>query len=125
MKQKGKDRRRRQRADVRWKERTRRKAQRKEERSRARQGGRKYAWRRGTIRPNPSSKEAQRQRAGEELLLREKRLEQRDGRGTRVRNRCVVTGNGRSVRRWFRRSGRKVRERGRRGKLQGVFKASW
>lgn len=54
-----------------------------------------------------------------------KRLDGREGTRIQVRNRCVETGNGRSVRRWFRRSGRKVRERGRQGKLEGVFRVSW
>jgi len=44
---------------------------------------------------------------------------------TRVRNRCVDTGNPRFVIRWFRRSGMQVRERGLRGKLPGVYKISW
>lgn len=48
-----------------------------------------------------------------------------EGKKTLVRNRCVDTGHGRSVIRWFRKSGRKVRERGRRGKLEGVFRVSW
>lgn len=44
---------------------------------------------------------------------------------TKVRNRCVDTGRGRSVIRWFRRSGRAVRERGRKGRLEGVYRVSW
>lgn len=44
---------------------------------------------------------------------------------TKVRNRCVDTGRGRSVIRWFRRSGRQVRERGRKGRLGGVYRVSW
>ena len=46
-------------------------------------------------------------------------------KGTKVRNRCVETGRGRSVIRWFRRSGRTVRERGRKGRLEGVYRVSW
>lgn len=49
----------------------------------------------------------------------------RGGGTTRVRNRCVETGNGRSVMGWFRKSGRQVRERARKGKLEGVYRASW
>lgn len=44
---------------------------------------------------------------------------------TKVRNRCVETGRGRSVIRWFRRSGRTVREIGRKGRLEGVYRVSW
>ena len=44
---------------------------------------------------------------------------------TRVRNRCVDTGNPRFVIRWFRRSGLKVRERALAGNLPGVYKVSW
>ncbi len=44
---------------------------------------------------------------------------------TRVRNRCVDTGNPRFVIRWFRRSGLQVRERALAGKLPGVYKISW
>jgi ribosomal protein S14 len=47
------------------------------------------------------------------------------GKVTKVRNRCVDTGRGRSVIRWFRRSGRQVRERGRKGRLEGVYRVSW
>lgn len=50
---------------------------------------------------------------------------QREGKVTKVRNRCVETGHGRSVIRWFRKSGRKVREMARQGKLEGVFIVSW
>lgn len=60
-----------------------------------------------------------------EVRVRKGKLEGRGGEKTKVRNRCVDTGNGRSVVRWFRKSGRKVRERARRGKLEGVFRASW
>jgi small subunit ribosomal protein S14 len=44
---------------------------------------------------------------------------------TRVRNRCVDTGNPRFVVRWFRRSGLRVRERALVGNLPGVYKVSW
>lgn len=50
---------------------------------------------------------------------------ERDQSRTRVRNRCVETGNPRSVMRWFRRSGLQVRERALLGKLPGVYKVSW
>jgi small subunit ribosomal protein S14 len=49
----------------------------------------------------------------------------RDQSRTRVRNRCVDTGNPRFVIRWFRRSGLRVRERALSGKLPGVYKISW
>lgn len=49
----------------------------------------------------------------------------RDRSRTRVRNRCVDTGNPRFVIRWFRRSGRRVRERALLGELPGVYKISW
>lgn len=60
-----------------------------------------------------------------EARERKGKLGGRGGEKTKVRNRCVDTGNGRSVVRWFRKSGRKVRERARRGKLEGVYRASW
>jgi small subunit ribosomal protein S14 len=44
---------------------------------------------------------------------------------TRVRNRCVDTGNPRFVVRWFRRSGLRVREMALVGNLPGVYKVSW
>jgi ribosomal protein S14 len=131
MKQKGKDRQRRLRADSHWKARMRRKAERKEERRRARDVARKYPWRRNKkswrglgILVRAVGK-AEREQGTKERRQRGKQLEQREGRGTRVRNRCLVTGYGRSVRRWFRRSGRKAREKARRGKLQGVYGVSW
>jgi ribosomal protein S14 len=54
-----------------------------------------------------------------------KKLGERGGKGSMVRNRCVETGHARSVRRWFRKSGLKVRERARQGKLEGVYRSSW
>lgn len=54
-----------------------------------------------------------------------RRRKKREGKATKVRNRCVETGHGRSVIRWFRKSGRKVRERARQGKLEGVYIVSW
>jgi len=50
---------------------------------------------------------------------------QRDQSITRVRNRCVDTGNPRFVVRWFRRSGLRVREMALIGGLPGVYKISW
>ena len=50
---------------------------------------------------------------------------QRDQSMTRVRNRCVDTGNPRFVVRWFRRSGLRVREMALVGNLPGVYKISW
>jgi ribosomal protein S14 len=44
---------------------------------------------------------------------------------TRVRNRCVDTGNPRFVIQWYRRSGLRVREMARSGLLPGVYKISW
>lgn len=68
-------------------------------------------------------------RSKEERAEAEKKLElkegERDQSKTRVRNRCVETGNARSMVRWYRRSGLKVRERAREGKLPGVYKVSW
>lgn len=68
-------------------------------------------------------------RTKEEREVAEKKLElkggERDQSRTRVRNRCVETGNARSMVRWYRRSGLKVRERAREGKLPGVYKVSW
>lgn len=49
----------------------------------------------------------------------------RDQSRTRVRNRCVDTGNPRFVLRWFRRSGLRVREMALMGQLPGVHKISW
>jgi small subunit ribosomal protein S14 len=50
---------------------------------------------------------------------------ERDRSITRVRNRCVDTGNPRFVVRWFRRSGLRVREMALVGYLPGVYKVSW
>lgn len=50
---------------------------------------------------------------------------ERDQSMTRVRNRCVDTGNPRFVVRWFRRSGLRVREMALVGELPGVYKVSW
>lgn len=47
------------------------------------------------------------------------------GYSTEVVNRCVESGHGRSVRGWFRKTGRRVRERARIGKLEGVYRVSW
>jgi ribosomal protein S14 len=66
-----------------------------------------------------------REKREKEARERKGKLGERGGEKTKVRNRCVDTGNGRSVVRWFRKSGRKVRERARRGKLEGVYRASW
>lgn len=66
--------------------------------------------------------EVEREEAGKKLELK---AGERDKSKTRVRNRCVETGNARSMVRWFRRSGLKVRERAREGKLPGVYKVSW
>ena len=44
---------------------------------------------------------------------------------TRVRNRCVLSGRGRSVHRFFRLSRIKLRELACQGLLQGVCKSSW
>jgi small subunit ribosomal protein S14 len=94
-----KDRKRRERVEKNWKERRRRKGKRKDRRN----GGRER----------------------KETEKRKKELKEIDGKRTRVRNRCVETGNPRSVIRWFRRSGLQVRERGLQGKLPGVYKKSW
>ena len=70
-----------------------------------------------------------RRRSKEQREEAEKKLELvgscRDQSITRVRNRCVDTGNPRFVVRWFRRSGLQVRERALAGKLPGVYKISW
>ena len=63
-----------------------------------------------------------REKAENQLNLKEG---ERDRSRTRVRNRCVESGNPRSVVRWFRRSGLQVRERALIGKLPGVYKISW
>ena len=64
---------------------------------------------------------------GEEVkrLQQARSLRNRDGSPTRVHNRCVETGRGRSVMRRFRRSRFVIRERGLQGRLPGVKKASW
>lgn len=54
-----------------------------------------------------------------------RKLVEMEGKRTRVRNRCVLTGNGRNVIGWYRISGRCVRERARGGKLDGVYRVSW
>jgi small subunit ribosomal protein S14 len=64
----------------------------------------------------------ERKQASERRRLKEG---ERNQSRTRIRNRCVETGNPRFVIRWFRRSGLRVRERARRGKLPGVYKISW
>lgn len=50
---------------------------------------------------------------------------ERRGNTTRIQNRCVETGYSRSVQRWFRRSGRRRREKARRGELSAVTSRSW
>ena len=95
-----KDRNRRIQVDNMWKERRRRKAREQDERK-----------------PRDA-----RRKAKKALELTEG---ERDQSKTRVRNRCVETGNPRFVIRWFRRSGLQVRERALRGKLPGVYKISW
>lgn len=50
---------------------------------------------------------------------------ERRGSRTRIQNRCVETGYSRSVQRWFRRSGRRRREKARRGELPSVTSRSW
>jgi ribosomal protein S14 len=72
--------------------------------------------------------EGRRREMGEEKKRwreRGKRVGEIDGEVSKVRNRCVETGHGRSMIRWFRKSGRKVRERARRGKVEGVYGVSW
>lgn len=63
-----------------------------------------------------------REKAKERLELKDG---ERDQSRTRVRNRCVETGNPRFMIRWFRRSGLRVRERALKGELPGVYKISW
>ena len=66
--------------------------------------------------------EKEREKAKKEMELKPG---ERDKSRTRIRNRCVETGNPRFVIRWFRRSGRRVRERALNGELPGVYKISW
>lgn len=66
--------------------------------------------------------EKEREEAKKEMELKPG---ERDKSRTRIRNRCVETGNPRFVIRWFRRSGRRVRERALNGELPGVYKISW
>lgn len=84
----------------------------------------------GRVKDARRSGEEAGERAGVKRRMRERRamreaVAEQGGGTTRVRNRCVETGNGRSVVRWFRKSGRTVRERARQGKLEGVYRASW
>lgn len=113
MKKKKKDRVRRKEVDSRWEERSRRKGKRRDERLRSKERAYKGREREGV---------KGRRRGKRERKEKEGRL---GGKKTEVRNRCVDTGNGRSVLRWFRKSGRQVRERARKGKLEGVYRASW
>jgi small subunit ribosomal protein S14 len=100
LKKRRKDRKRRERVERHWKERIQRKRIAKDQR-----------------RPKEEREEAE----------KKLRLEgsNRNQSITRVRNRCVDTGNPRFVIRWFRRSGLQVRERALVGKLPGVYKISW
>jgi ribosomal protein S14 len=137
MKQRVKDRRRRQKADERWEVRLRRKAQRVDQRRISGGAGSGVCSRRISVRG--ASEEGQgeeRIKRGEEGCSRRAVVQWMRGRvrcagdsmvgsPTVVRNRCVVSGNGRSVRRWFRKSGRQVRELARGGKLEGVHRISW
>jgi small subunit ribosomal protein S14 len=93
-----KDRKRRERVDKHWKERIRRKSVREDKRSMS---------------------------LDEVKTARVERLGRREGRQSYVRNRCVETGNGRSVIRRFRLSGLRLRENGLKGELPGVYKISW
>jgi ribosomal protein S14 len=149
MKKRKKDRKRRKEVDAMWEERTSRKAKVQDMRVRKRSAVerkvkpvRKVALKKGVERVGKGrrsaetkervSKRTKGSRGVKGMVKREKevrerkgKLEGRGGEKTKVRNRCVDTGNGRSVVRWFRKSGRKVRERARRGKLEGVYRASW
>jgi small subunit ribosomal protein S14 len=95
-----KDRRRRQQVEKHWKERRQRKA----------------------IAEDQRRPKVEREEAKARLSLE---AGKRDQSMTRIRNRCVDTGNPRSVIRWFRRSGLRVRERALAGYLPGVYKISW
>ena len=76
-------------------------------------------------RSKKARRRGKREESYKESRVQRKKLGEREGKTTQVRNRCVETGYGRSVMRWFRKSGRQVREEGRRGKLEGVYRASW
>ena len=150
MKKIKKDRARRKEVDARWEERSRRKGKgidkrvRKrssvEERVRKAQGGRGGLERKGeagkgrgdrkkrkrvTKRSEGRRKGLEVSKGEKERRRRKEKQSERGGEKTKVRNRCVDTGNGRSVLRWFRKSGRQVRERARQGKLEGVYRVSW
>lgn len=72
-------------------------------------------------------KDARKTKEERDIARERRKLEggERNQSRTRVRNRCVDTGNPRSIVRWFRRSGLQVRERALRGKRPGVYKISW
>ena len=110
MKQVALDRRRRKKADKRWEGRAKVKSRLVDQRRRS--------WGGGEV---PSKERVV------SMVVREAESKERSRVGTKtvVRNRCVSSGNGRSVRRWFRKSGLVVREMARRGKLEGVFRSSW
>ena len=117
MKRRVKDRGVRERVDKIWEVRTRRKGSRMDRRRRE-----------GSVIQKIEGCEVEvRERGKEKQRGRERRtrLSGREGKGSEVRNRCVDTGHGRSIIRWFRKSGRKVRERARGGKLEGVYIVSW
>lgn len=95
-----KDRRRRKQVEQVWEKRRKRKAREKDERR----------------------TQEERNKAKKARVLEEGK---RDSSKTRIRNRCVETGNPRFVIRWFRRSGLQVRERALQGKLPGIYKVSW
>lgn len=135
-KKRRKDRRRRQKGDRRWEERTRRKSKGEDRRRRKFEKRRTLSRKKSPVALNGSEekgKERKKTRVSRQAMKEEKkvrrgrkeRLGSMEGTKTKVRNRCVDTGNGRSLIRWFRKSGRQVRERGRRGKLEGVFRVSW
>lgn len=91
--------------------------------------------RRGRVEANWERRRQRKSRAVDERRTDQEREEakkglelkegERDKSRTRIRNRCVETGNPRFVIRWFRRSGRRVRERALNGELPGVYKISW
>lgn len=152
-KKRRKDRRRRKKGDSRWEERTRRKSKGDDRRRRKLENRRMLSRKKSTVAGNGYEEQGasqQRVTGSKDLLARgtksegktrvsrqamkeakkvrrgrKERLGSMEGTKTKVRNRCVDTGNGRSMIRWFRKSGRQVRERGRRGKLEGVFRVSW
>ena len=124
-KHRGKDRKRRREAESTWESRQKRKSVKKDGR-RTQYMSRYGHWKKTRKKTLESTEEKKGWKQwGEEKIRGAARESERRGSTTRIQNRCVETGYSRSVQRWFRRSGRRRREKARRGELAGVTGRSW